>query len=380
MPGWGTTGDVLFVVRRRLPPPPRLQHVEVGGRRAAAGRRRRPAPRRDQLPDARGAGGRAAAPAEVDWPLRQVSDHGTHEAIYISDPDGNDLELVLGPPVRRVAADAEGQADMAGAFDAELDLEDLLKEPELAEGPAAGSWLRSGPARAGRRRRTTPDGRRSAPHYGAQRRTSTPAPTLGDPWAGILAAERPESGPRPPEESARHARSLRILDAAVRTRASVRRLRARTGAQTGEKGRGGSPPTTNDVSSGAPRPHWAPRGKEHYAPPAPHRHETPGRGPGARVQGRRCMSLWYRRDMWPVGEGDTTGDVCTTGAIPPRRSTIRSPFDGEHCAGFQGMAERRWRTRSAAPRASTTRPPSLPKRPRSVRPPARSSPSGAVPR
>ena len=33
VPGWGTTGDLLFVSRRRLPPPPRLQHLEVGRRR-----------------------------------------------------------------------------------------------------------------------------------------------------------------------------------------------------------------------------------------------------------------------------------------------------------------------------------------------------------
>ena len=34
----------------------------------------------------------------VDWPLRQVTDHGTHEAVYISDPDGNDLELCWDRP------------------------------------------------------------------------------------------------------------------------------------------------------------------------------------------------------------------------------------------------------------------------------------------
>jgi catechol 2,3-dioxygenase len=25
--------------------------------------------------------------------LRQLTDHGTHEAVYLTDPDGNDLEL-----------------------------------------------------------------------------------------------------------------------------------------------------------------------------------------------------------------------------------------------------------------------------------------------
>ena len=32
VPGWGTTGDILFFSRRRLSPPPRLQHLEVGRR------------------------------------------------------------------------------------------------------------------------------------------------------------------------------------------------------------------------------------------------------------------------------------------------------------------------------------------------------------
>ena len=37
---------------------------------------------------------------ERDWPIRQATDHGTHEAIYISDPDGNDLELAWDRPQR----------------------------------------------------------------------------------------------------------------------------------------------------------------------------------------------------------------------------------------------------------------------------------------
>ena len=34
----------------------------------------------------------------VGHPLRQTSDHGTHLAIYVSDPDGNDLELAWDRP------------------------------------------------------------------------------------------------------------------------------------------------------------------------------------------------------------------------------------------------------------------------------------------
>ena len=35
---------------------------------------------------------------EVNWPLREIADHGMHEAIYIEDPDGNDLELCWDRP------------------------------------------------------------------------------------------------------------------------------------------------------------------------------------------------------------------------------------------------------------------------------------------
>src|SRR5436189_5365787 len=31
-------------------------------------------------------------------PLRQLTDHGTHVAVYLSDPDGNDLELAWDRP------------------------------------------------------------------------------------------------------------------------------------------------------------------------------------------------------------------------------------------------------------------------------------------
>jgi len=67
---------------------------------------------------------------EVEWPLRQLSDHGTHLAIYLSDPDGNDLELAWDRPFDEWPRDGEGHAAMA--LDAGLDLDALL-----AEAPAA---------------------------------------------------------------------------------------------------------------------------------------------------------------------------------------------------------------------------------------------------
>lgn len=61
----------------------------------------------------------------VNWPLRQLSDHGTHEAVYISDPDGNDLELAWDRPVDQWPVDADGHIP---PIFGELDLEDLLTE------------------------------------------------------------------------------------------------------------------------------------------------------------------------------------------------------------------------------------------------------------
>jgi catechol 2,3-dioxygenase len=55
---------------------------------------------------------------EVDWPIRQATDHGTHEAIYISDPDGNDLELCWDrspdqwPQTGEEYARAQGELDL----------------------------------------------------------------------------------------------------------------------------------------------------------------------------------------------------------------------------------------------------------------------------
>jgi catechol 2,3-dioxygenase len=50
-------------------------------------------------------------------PLRQLTDHGTHLAVYLSDPDGNDLELAWDRPFE----------DWPRGFaDATFDLDDLL--------------------------------------------------------------------------------------------------------------------------------------------------------------------------------------------------------------------------------------------------------------
>jgi catechol 2,3-dioxygenase len=60
---------------------------------------------------------------DVEWPLRQLTDHGTHLAVYVSDPDGNDLELAWDRPFDEWPRFG---AEDAPALDAPLDLESLL--------------------------------------------------------------------------------------------------------------------------------------------------------------------------------------------------------------------------------------------------------------
>src|SRR3954454_17298057 len=125
VPGWGTTGDILFVSAggyhhhlgfntwksRDGPPQPDgvtgLHHVAINY------------PTRAALADA------LARLDAVAHPIRQASDHGTHEAIYISDPDGNDLELAWDRPQGQWPRDAEGRIAMSFG---DLDLDGLRAE------------------------------------------------------------------------------------------------------------------------------------------------------------------------------------------------------------------------------------------------------------
>jgi catechol 2,3-dioxygenase len=123
VPGWGTTGDILFVsaggYHHHLgfntwksaggPPQPDgvagLHHVAIRY------------PTREALADA------LRRLREVDWPIRQATDHGTHEAIYLSDPDGNDLELMCDRPPEQWPHAEDGRMAFA---DSDLDLDALL--------------------------------------------------------------------------------------------------------------------------------------------------------------------------------------------------------------------------------------------------------------
>ncbi len=61
----------------------------------------------------------------ANWPLEGVNDHGTHEALYLRDPDDNGLELYWDRPEREWPLDAEGHLTFTSR---ELDLPGLLKE------------------------------------------------------------------------------------------------------------------------------------------------------------------------------------------------------------------------------------------------------------
>ena len=99
VPGWGTTGDILFVSAGGY-----HHHLGFNTWKSAGGGPQPDgvagsAPRRAQLPHARRAGRRGPAAAASRRAAAAASDHGTHEAVYLSDPDGNDLELAWDRPI-----------------------------------------------------------------------------------------------------------------------------------------------------------------------------------------------------------------------------------------------------------------------------------------
>ena len=62
---------------------------------------------------------------EIAWPIRQATDHGTHEAVYTADPDGNGVELMWDRPFEEWPRDDEGHLAGSGG---DLDLDALLAE------------------------------------------------------------------------------------------------------------------------------------------------------------------------------------------------------------------------------------------------------------
>jgi catechol 2,3-dioxygenase len=123
VPGWGTTGDILFVSAGGY-----HHHLGFNTWKSAGGP---PQPdgvtglhhvallfsTRAELANA------VSRLVEAEVPLRQLTDHGTHEAVYLSDPDGNDLELAWDRPFAEWPRFDDPDVNV---MDAPLDLDDLL--------------------------------------------------------------------------------------------------------------------------------------------------------------------------------------------------------------------------------------------------------------
>ena len=101
---------------------------------------------------------------EADWPVDGANDHGTHEAIYLRDPEGNGLELCWDRPEEEWPVNAEGHLAFTGR---KPDLEGLLRE-------GAAALLSARPGRLGRRsgpcRRSRDQARRLVGGAGPQER------------------------------------------------------------------------------------------------------------------------------------------------------------------------------------------------------------------
>jgi catechol 2,3-dioxygenase len=126
VPGWGTTGDIMFLSAggyhhhlgfntwlskdgEATPPGyAGLHHVAIA------------------YPSRRGLADAYRRLKQIDHPVRQATAHPTHDAIYILDPDGNTLELMWDRPFDQWPVDAEGH--QGGDFGGDIDLEELLSE------------------------------------------------------------------------------------------------------------------------------------------------------------------------------------------------------------------------------------------------------------
>ena len=125
VPGWGTTGDVLFVAAGGY-----HHHLGFNTWKSADG-----PPQPDGVAglhhvallfSSRGELAKAVKRlVDAGIPLRQLTDHGTHEAIYLSDPDGNDLELMWDRPPDQWPRDQQGHGAFVGD---DLDLDGLLAD------------------------------------------------------------------------------------------------------------------------------------------------------------------------------------------------------------------------------------------------------------
>ena len=126
VPGWGTTGDLLFLSAGGY-----HHHLAFNTWKSAGG---------DPQPDgvtglhhvALNFSTHAQLAATVrrlvdaGVPLRDLRDHGTHLAVYLKDPDGNDLELAWDRPFGEWPQFRDADFD---AIDLPLEVDDLLAAP-----------------------------------------------------------------------------------------------------------------------------------------------------------------------------------------------------------------------------------------------------------
>ena len=126
VPGWGTTGDLLFLSAGGY-----HHHLAFNTWRSAGG-----GPQPDGVaglhhvafnyPTRALLGDAVARLRAAAWPVDRTADHGTHLAIYVADADGNDVELVWDRPPEQWPRDAEGHVLMT--MDGDVDLDALVAE------------------------------------------------------------------------------------------------------------------------------------------------------------------------------------------------------------------------------------------------------------
>lgn len=124
--GWGTTGDVLFLSAGGY-----HHHLGFNTWKSAGG-----GPQPDgvaglhhvalSFPTRAALGAVVGRLRAAGWPLRAAADHGTHEAVYVTDPDGNDVELAWDRPPERWPRDADGHVTMA--MEGAIDVDALVAE------------------------------------------------------------------------------------------------------------------------------------------------------------------------------------------------------------------------------------------------------------
>jgi catechol 2,3-dioxygenase len=126
VPGWGTTGDVLFLSAGGY-----HHHLGFNTWKSRGG---------DPMPDGftglhhiaiayptrRGLADAYRRLKDVNWPIRQAESYATHDALYVIDPDGNTLELMWDKPADQWQRTTDGH--QALAFGQPLDLDELLGE------------------------------------------------------------------------------------------------------------------------------------------------------------------------------------------------------------------------------------------------------------